>query len=136
VVPVVSAGLLTDGLASFDQRIKDQLATLAGGKVVGRSFRDVADHSGTQLNAAPIDPQPAAALENVADDVPVVVIDLLAVGVSMETKDDETAGKSLLLKAALMTDLVIEFGEMLERVLKIDNFHIEAVIRREAAVTG
>jgi hypothetical protein len=41
----------------------------------------------------------------------------------METKGDETAGELLLFKAALMTDLGVEFGEMLERVAEVDNFH-------------
>jgi hypothetical protein len=83
----------------------------------------VADHSGAQLNAALVDAQPAAAFENVADYVFVVVINLLGISVSMETKGDETAAELLLLKAALMTDLGIESGEMLERGLEVNDFH-------------
>ena len=90
---------------------------------MGRSSRDVADHSGAQLNAALVDAQPAAAFENVTDDVLVVMINLLAVGVSIEAKGDETAGELLPLNAALMTDLGIEVGELFERVPEIDDFH-------------
>jgi hypothetical protein len=41
----------------------------------------------------------------------------------METKGNETAGELLFLKAALMTDLGIEFGEVFERVPEVDDFH-------------
>jgi hypothetical protein len=122
-VQTVPAGP-TRGLAGFDQRIDQyQLAALAGCEVVGRSFGDVADHSGAQLNAAPVDAQPPATFENVADNVFVVVVNLFTVGVSVETKGDETSGKLLLLEAAPMTDLGIEFGQLLESVLELDDFH-------------
>jgi hypothetical protein len=75
------------------------------------------------LNAAPVDAQAPATFDNVANHVFVIVINLLTVGVSVEPKSYKTASELLLLEAALMTDLGIEFGEMLERVLEIDDFH-------------
>ncbi|HEY6365192.1 MAG TPA: hypothetical protein VI585_10440 [Candidatus Binatia bacterium] len=90
---------------------------------MGRFFRNVADHSGAQLNAAPVDAQPPVTFDNVADNIFVIVVYLLMVRVSLETKGDETAGELLRLETALMTDLGIEFGQTLERVLELDDFH-------------
>ena len=88
------------------------------------SFRDVADDSGAQLNAAAIDAQPAATFEDVADHVFIGVNDLLGVRVFVRTEGDQTAGKSLFLKAVLVANLIVEFGKPLERGLEVDDFHL------------
>ena len=93
---------------------------------MGCSFRNVADHSGAQLNTASVDAQPPVTFYNVADNIFVIVVYLLTVRVSLETKGDETAGELLRLETALMTDLGIEFGQLLESVLELDDFHTES----------
>src|SRR5215813_910075 len=65
-------------LAGCDQRVKQyQRAVFTRGKVVRCTLWDMADHSQAKRNAAIIDAQPAATLEDLTDDVLIVVVDLL-----------------------------------------------------------
>src|SRR5215831_860037 len=65
-------------LAGCDQRVKQyQRAVFTRGKVVRCALWDMADHSQAKRNAAIIDAQPAATLEDLTDDVLIVVVDLL-----------------------------------------------------------
>src|SRR5215467_3984270 len=65
-------------LAGCDQRVKQyQRAVFSRGKVVRCALWDMADHSQAKRNAAIIDAQPAATLEDLTDDVFVAVVDLL-----------------------------------------------------------
>jgi hypothetical protein len=70
-------------LPRLDQRVKQhQLTVFPRSEVMGCSFGNMANGSRTELDAPPLDPQTPTAPEHLADHVLVVVVDLLAVGVS------------------------------------------------------
>ena len=65
--------------------------------------------SRTKVDASPFDSQTPAAFEHLANDVLVVVVDLLPVGFLGRAKGDQAAGELLFFKAVDVADLGVEF---------------------------
>ena len=74
-----------------------------------RPFRNVADSSRSQRDAFAVDAQPAAAFDDMANDVFVVVVDLFSVRALVWAESDQAAGELLFFEAVGVADFVIDF---------------------------
>ena len=88
-----------------------------------RAFGDVANHSGMERRALVVDAQPAAAVENLADDVLVGMSDLLRIAVFRRPERDHTGLEVRTGKAIRVANLVIERLEILQRRVEGGRFH-------------
>jgi hypothetical protein len=63
-------------------------------------------------------------LDHLADDVFIVVIDLIGVGIFTWPESDETAGKLLFLETVSVANLVVDFFEAPQRRANFNDFHV------------
>ena len=89
---------------------------------MGRSFGNMADDAGPQLDAAISDAQPAPALNDVTDDIFVVMVDLFGIGGLTGAESNEPAGEAIFFETVFVADLFADLMEMSESALKFDDF--------------
>ena len=96
-----------------------------------RPFRNVADSSRSQRDAFAVDAQPSAALDDVANDVFVVVVDLFSDGALVWAESDQSAREMLFFEAVGVANFFIDFLETLQRRVYLDDLHSGLGMRRE-----
>jgi hypothetical protein len=128
----ITPGFFAERLFCLNERIKQYQLAFSRGEIMRGPFGDVADHSRRERDALAVGAQPAAASDDVANYIFVVMVDLFGIDTLTRSKRDHAAGKTLLVEKIMIADFFVKFAQALQRGLELDGFHFHVGNRQQA----